>query len=84
MRASDLNARWFKSTRSGNNGNCVEVAFLSDARWFKSSRSGNNGTCVEVAFVGDAVATRDSKNPSGPALVVTPAAWTAFLATIER
>jgi hypothetical protein len=61
MRASDLNARWFKSSRSGNNGNCVEVA-----------------------FVGDVVATRDSKNPSGPVLVVTPAAWTAFLATIER
>jgi hypothetical protein len=61
MRASDLNARWFKSNRSGNNGNCVEVA-----------------------FVGDVVATRDSKNPSGPVLVVTPAAWTAFLATIER
>jgi hypothetical protein len=55
-----------------------------NARWFKSSRSANNGTCVEVAFVGDVVATRDSKDPSSPALIVTPAAWTAFLATIER
>jgi hypothetical protein len=57
---------------------------LTNARWFKSSRSTNNGNCVEVAFVGDAVATRDSKNPTGPALVVTPTAWTAFLATVRR
>jgi hypothetical protein len=62
----------------------VATPDLANARWFKSTRSGNNGSCVEVAFVGDVVATRDSKNPSGPALVVTPAAWTAFLATIER
>lgn len=55
-----------------------------NARWFKSSRSGNNGSCVEVAFVGDAVATRDSKDPSGPALVVSPGAWRAFLATVSR
>ncbi|BCJ32438.1 DUF397 domain-containing protein [Actinocatenispora sera] len=62
----------------------VATPDLTNARWFKSTRSANNGTCVEVAFVGDAVAARDSKNPTGPALVVTPAAWTAFLSTVRR
>jgi hypothetical protein len=61
----------------------VATPDLTHASWFKSTRSANNGTCVEVAFVGGAVATRDSKDPSGPALVVTPAAWTAFLASVR-
>jgi hypothetical protein len=29
------------------------------------------------------MAVRDSKNPSGPALLFQPAAWTAFLATLR-
>ncbi|KOX30804.1 MULTISPECIES: DUF397 domain-containing protein [unclassified Streptomyces] len=54
---------------------------LTGARWRKSSYSGTNGgDCVEVAdgFPG-AVPVRDSKNPSGPALVVGPGAWQAFV-----
>jgi len=43
-------ARWRKSSRSGGDGNCVEVAFV-DTAWRKSSRSGGDGSCVEVAFV---------------------------------
>jgi len=56
---------------------------LSGARWFKSSRSGASKNCVEVAFL-DAgpVATRDSKNPAGPALIFTPTAWTNFTTTL--
>lgn len=54
---------------------------LSKAEWFKSSYSGNNGgECVEVAFVAGVVGMRDSKNPTGPALVFTPGEWDAFLA----
>ncbi|MBW8094038.1 DUF397 domain-containing protein [Streptomyces hygroscopicus subsp. hygroscopicus] len=35
--------------------------------------------CVEVAVnVPDAVAVRDSKNPDGPVLRFTPAAWADF------
>ncbi len=52
---------------------------LTGAKWFKSSKSANNGQCVEVAFVDGKVAVRDSKNPTGPALVFTTAEWTAFV-----
>lgn len=58
---------------------------LSTAAWFKSSRSGGDKNCVEVAFLADgAVGIRDSKNPAGPALVVGPAAWDSFLASVAR
>ena len=53
---------------------------LSHAQWVKSTRSGpNSDNCVEVAFVGEAIAVRDSKNPTGPALIFTPAEWDAFV-----
>ncbi|MFQ6324773.1 DUF397 domain-containing protein [Nocardia sp. CWNU-33] len=57
---------------------------LSRARWFKSSRSASNGQCVEVAFL-DAglVGVRDSKNPTGTALVFTPGEWSAFTAGVQ-
>lgn len=60
---------------------------LTGARWRKSSRSGGQGNCVEVAGnLPDIVAVRDSKDPSGPALVVDRAAWVAFaeVAKAER
>ncbi|ATL68363.1 DUF397 domain-containing protein [Nocardia terpenica] len=57
---------------------------LSDARWFKSSRSGGSQDCVEVAFLDiDHVGVRDSKNPTGSALVFTPAEWDAFTDAIK-
>ncbi|MFI2711864.1 DUF397 domain-containing protein [Micromonospora sp. NPDC018662] len=58
------------------------MARLTNARWRKSTRSaGNGGECVEVADnLPGLVAVRDSKDPAGPVLTFTPAAWTTFTA----
>ncbi|MEV7007347.1 DUF397 domain-containing protein [Streptosporangium sp. NPDC051022] len=58
---------------------------LPTARWRKSSLSGDDGSdCVEVApLSGDRHALRDTKNRTGPALILTPTAWTNLLAAIE-
>lgn len=54
---------------------------LSQATWRKSSNSGGDGgMCVEVAGnLPGIVAVRDSKDPAGPALILDPNNWTAFL-----
>nr|WP_275106924.1 DUF397 domain-containing protein [Nocardia terpenica] len=49
------------------------------AVWFKSARSSMGKERVEVAFLGEGMTgVRDSKNPTGPALLFTPTEWTAF------
>ncbi|MFI7190355.1 DUF397 domain-containing protein [Nocardia nova] len=58
---------------------------LSGAQWFKSSRSSSQKECVEVAHLSEGmVGVRDSKNPTGAALVFAPAEWDAFTARLER
>ncbi|MFF5498255.1 DUF397 domain-containing protein [Streptomyces aquilus] len=52
---------------------------LTRAQWRKSSYSGSSGgECVEVADLTLRVAVRDSKNPGGGVLRVTPEAFTRF------
>lgn len=70
-------------TSEARNGCSAEL--LADADWRKSSLSGQLGNCVEVAMLGGGeVAVRNSRHPAGPALVFTPAEWSAFLGGVER
>jgi hypothetical protein len=47
--------------------------------WRRSTKSAS-GNCVEVAVAGGSVLIRDSANPDGVVLSLSPAAWSAFLA----
>ncbi|MEV4129376.1 DUF397 domain-containing protein [Nocardia sp. NPDC049707] len=50
----------------------------------QSSHSQAGSECVEVAWLsGGGVGVRDSKNPTGPALVFAPAEWDAFMAGVQ-
>jgi hypothetical protein len=61
------------------------VPDLTGALWRKSRRSNAGGNCVEVADnLPDVVGLRDSKDPHGPVLAFTPAAWTAFVVKVKR
>ncbi|MFE2295348.1 DUF397 domain-containing protein [Streptomyces sp. NPDC059452] len=58
---------------------------LSTARWRSSSYSNaSGGECVQVSddFPG-LVPVRDSKNPTGPALIVQAPAWSAFVSSVK-
>jgi hypothetical protein len=60
---------------------------LTGAVWVKSSYSGSNGgQCVEFSpsFAGSGVVpVRDSKNPSGPVLVLAAGGWSSFVSAVK-
>jgi hypothetical protein len=60
------------------------AALLRGAVWRKTRFSGQHN-CVEVATLETGeVAVRHSRHPAGPALVFTPAEWSAFLTGVEH
>lgn len=64
-----------------DNYNGIPATELTDVAWQKSRHSNPNGACVEVAVLPDGeIAVRNSRFPTGPALVYTRAEIAAFLA----
>ncbi|MEU4834809.1 DUF397 domain-containing protein [Streptosporangium sp. NPDC023615] len=59
---------------------------LHSAHWRKSTLSGHDASnCVEIANLsGNHRAIRDSKNPTGPALILTPRQWSALLTHVKN
>lgn len=60
---------------------------LASAVWRKSSYSGggsSGGDCIEVAGLRAGTAVRDSKNPTGPALILSDQAWAAFVTEAKQ
>ncbi len=64
-----------------NTYNGMPATDLTGITWQKSLHSNPNGACVEVAVLADGgIAVRNSRFPSGPALVYTRVEIAAFLA----
>ncbi|WP_433328804.1 DUF397 domain-containing protein [Spirillospora sp. CA-294931] len=74
---------WRRSSHSDHHGGeCVEVG---DALWRKSSHSGHQGgECVEIAELAAVVAVRDSKDPEGPKLLLSPLAWRSLALAVKQ
>jgi hypothetical protein len=65
--------------------NGIPADQLVSARWRKSQASNPSGSCVQVAELADgAIAMRNSRYPSGPALIYTRAEIAAFLAGVKN
>ncbi|WP_026411554.1 DUF397 domain-containing protein [Actinomadura oligospora] len=73
---------WRASSHSSEQGGqCIQIADLSGAEWRKSTHSAQGGDeCVEVAGLVPVVAVRDSKDPDGPKLLLSPSAWRDLVA----
>jgi hypothetical protein len=57
---------------------------ISEDAWFKSSYSTQEGgACVEIADLTTAIGVRDSKDKTGPALLIPPAAWAEFVGGVR-
>ncbi|MFI6899260.1 DUF397 domain-containing protein [Streptomyces sp. NPDC050256] len=52
--------------------------------WTKSSYSGADSNCVEICQSAGAAFVRDSKIPSGPALLLPIQAWSTFVRGLKQ
>jgi len=57
---------------------------VNDLKWRKARACGASNTCVETARDERGVLVRDSADPAGPVLALTPAAWAGLLDAIKR
>lgn len=71
---------WRKSSRSGGEGDCVEVAAFAAPVGARSSAVGARDGVVGVRD--GVVGVRDSKDRPGPALSFGSAAWARFVAAV--
>lgn len=58
---------------------------MDDVTWRKSRRSNDQeGACVELAALTEGVGVRDSKDPDGPKLLLTPTTFRALLTDLKQ
>ncbi|MFE0852142.1 DUF397 domain-containing protein [Streptomyces mutabilis] len=66
----------------------LSASQLKEAVWQKSTYSGSSeGQCVECADVTpthSCIAVRDSKNPEGAVLLLSPGAFGGFITAVKR
>lgn len=68
--------------------NVTSSTALLDVRWLRSSYSTGANNCVETARTHSGpgiglLAVRDSKDPTGPALLFSPESWAGFTAALQ-
>ena len=73
---------WFKSTYSGSQGDCVEVAHVP-THFRKATYSADQTACVEIADWPAGAAIRDTQNRDLGTLTYGLAEWRAFLNTTK-